>query len=68
MKYRFLKNHKETKVFKADSLFNKATNKPKFASKAKFREWCADTATDHVFYSLCEGDNPNIRISNEKSR
>ena len=65
MKYRFLKNHKETKVFKADSLFNKSTNKPKFASKAKFREWCADTATDHVFYSLCEGDNPNIRISNE---
>ena len=65
MKYRFIKNLKDTKTKKADSLYSKKVSKPKFASKAKYREWCAETTTDHVFYSLCEGDNPNVRISND---
>lgn len=63
MRYRFIKNHKDTKAHKADSLFSKKTSRPKFASKAKFRDWCADPTTDHIFYSLCEGDNANVRIS-----
>ena len=65
MRYRFIKNLKETKTNKADSLYSKKVSKPKFASKAKYREWCAETTTDHIFYSLCEGDNPNVRISND---
>jgi hypothetical protein len=64
MRYRFIKNHKETKANKLDSLFSIKSAKPKFASKAKFREWCGEPTTDHIFYSLCEGDNPNVRISN----
>ena len=33
--------------------------------KEKFREWCADSSTDHVFYSANVGINPGLRVSAE---
>ena len=65
MKYRYLTNLKSKKAIGADDISTKSKDKPKFKSKAKFREWCADIKTDHVFYSMCSGDNPALRISND---
>jgi hypothetical protein len=38
---------------------------PSFPTKAEYRAWCADSNTDHCFYSLAEGDNPSTRISDD---
>jgi hypothetical protein len=34
------------------------------STKEKFREWCADKATNHCFYSPVEGLNPHVRVTN----
>ncbi len=47
----------------ADPLTVHPPAKPAFASKAAFRDWCSKPETNHVFYSLCEGDAPTERIS-----
>ena len=66
MKYRYLQNLKSKKAKPSDDIFSVVgSNKPNFKSKAEFREWCSDTNTTHVFYSMCEGDNPNVRISSD---
>lgn len=62
MEYRYLKNLKSDKTYKFTDPLLIQKKKPKFANKAKFREWCADKDTDHVFYSMVEGDNPSLRI------
>lgn len=63
MNYRILKNLRETKATKETDLSTLNKKKPSFSSKAKFRDWCADSKTDHVFYSTVEGDNPSARVS-----
>ena len=63
MKYRILKNLRETRATKETDLSKLNKKKPSFSSKAEFREWCADSDTDHVFYSTVEGDNPSMRVS-----
>jgi hypothetical protein len=66
MKYRYLQNLKSKKAKPSDDIFSVVgSNKPNFKSKAEFREWCSDSNTAHVFYSMCEGDNPNVRISSD---
>lgn len=66
MKYRYLQNLKSKKTKASDDIFSVVgSNKPNFKSKAEFREWCSDSSTVHVFYSMCEGDNPNVRISSD---
>tara|TARA_R100001440_G_scaffold868_1_gene2883 strand:- start:3750 stop:5918 length:2169 start_codon:yes stop_codon:yes gene_type:complete len=62
MEYRYLKNLREKKVNKFTDPLSIQKKKPKFSDKAKFREWCANENTDHVFYSTVEGDNPSLRI------
>lgn len=64
MSYRYLKNLRETKAVKAQTLNNIQKQKPKFGSKADFRAWCSNADTDHVFYSMVEGSAPSKRISN----
>ena len=65
MQYRYLKNLKEQKAYKFTDPLQVQKKKPKFANKAKYREWCADNDTDHVFYSMVEGDNPNLRVQGD---
>jgi hypothetical protein len=66
MKYRYIENHKSKEAKGTDEIFSiVGADKPKFKTKAEFREWCGDSKTTHVFYSMCEGDNPNVRISSE---
>ena len=66
MKYRYLQNLKSKKAKPSDDIFSVVgSNKPNFKSKAEFREWCSATNKTHVFYSMCEGDNPNVRISSD---
>ena len=57
MKYRYLINLKSKKAIGADDISSIGKNKPKFKSKAKFREWCADIKTDHIFYSIFPRNN-----------
>ena len=38
---------------------------PQFKTKAKYREWCAKSDTDHAFLTGFEGINPNARIEGE---
>jgi hypothetical protein len=65
MKYRYLKNLRgqATKVFEDPAA--QTFSAPEFKSKADYRAWCAETSTDHCFYSLAEGDNPSVRISED---
>tara|TARA_Y100000996_G_scaffold246073_1_gene193473 strand:- start:4622 stop:6793 length:2172 start_codon:yes stop_codon:yes gene_type:complete len=65
MKYRYIKNLREKKTTKADDLSKIEKEKPEFKSKALYREWCADAETEHVFFNMCEGDNPSLRVSSE---
>ena len=63
MKYRYIKNLQEKKTNKTDDMSGLAKSKPSLKSKAHFKEWCGEKDTKYVFYTLCEGDNPNLRIS-----
>ena len=65
MSYRYLKNLREQKTVKADDLSTLNKKKPPFKSKGEFRDWCADSSTDHCFYSMVEGDNPSSRVTSE---
>jgi hypothetical protein len=65
MKYRYLSNLRSVSVKLADDLSILPYSAPVFPSKAKYREWCADSATDHCFYSMAEGDNPTVRIGED---
>tara|TARA_R100001198_G_scaffold97002_1_gene90772 strand:- start:5005 stop:7164 length:2160 start_codon:yes stop_codon:yes gene_type:complete len=65
MEYRYLKNLKDKKANKFTDPLSIQKKKPKFSDKAKFRAWCADEKTDHVFYSTVEGDNPSLRIQSD---
>jgi hypothetical protein len=61
-KYHYLKNNRAIAVTSSDSLDSLSKPLPVFDNKAEFREWCADENTDHCFYSMCEGDNPSLRV------
>jgi len=65
MSYRYIKNLRDTKCFKTSDPATLNKSKPKFTSKADFRAWCANSKTDHVFYSLVEGSAPSKRISTD---
>ena len=65
MKYRYIKNLTEKKISKADDISELACQKPKLESKAQFRTWCKDDDTEYIFYTLCEGDNPNVRVNKD---
>jgi hypothetical protein len=65
MRYRYLKNHRAVATTSIDDLSTLSLPKPNFDTKAQFRSWCADANTDHCFYSMAEGDNPNARISED---
>lgn len=36
-----------------------------FSDKRKFRSWCAQQSTDHLFLNFTEGLNPHLRVSKE---
>ena len=65
MKYRYLKNLRDNSAHYTSDLSKLKKQKPSFATKAEYREWCADSQTDHVFYSTIEGRAPSKRVSND---
>ena len=64
--FRYLKNLRDKKATKIEDIhkFN-LPPVPKFSSKPKYKEWCSDTKTDHVFITLQEGECPSERISSK---
>ena len=65
MQYRYLKNLRDQKAHKTTDLSKLKKTKPKFKSKSEFRDWCADSSTDHCFYSMVEGDSPSARVTGD---
>ena len=65
MKYRYIKNLTEKRTSKTDDISKLALPKPVCETKTHFRDWCKEKGTEYIFYTLCEGDNPNLRISND---
>jgi hypothetical protein len=65
MKYRYIKNLRDHTAHKTTDLSKLTKKKPPFKTKADYREWCAETTTNHVFYSTLEGRAPSKRISND---
>lgn len=66
MKYKYIKNLKDKRCKSTnDPSQIKLSDKPKFSTKANYREWCAKKDTDHCFYSLFEGLTPTSRIEGE---
>ena len=64
MHYRYLKNLREkVKVYKTSDLSTLNKKRPTFKSKSAYRDWCADSSTDHCFYSMVEGDSPSARVT-----
>ena len=61
--YFYRKNHKCKKVITCEDLSKIKNKRPDFSDKTKFKDWQSDVNTDHVFYSLCEGDSPSERIT-----
>jgi len=62
----YLKNHLETVVTKSSTEpwnMTSPTGVPAGITKKKFREWCADSKTDHLFFSAAEAVNPGVRAS-----
>lgn len=60
---RYLKNLKDRSAHEFAGPLPPVFNRPQFATKAEFRDWCAEPSTDHCFYSFNEGDTPGLRIS-----
>ena len=65
MTYRYLRNLRDSKAEKSSKIHGLQLSKPKFKSKADYREWCSKATTDHVFYSCVEGRAPSKRVSND---
>jgi hypothetical protein len=66
MQYRYLKNLREqVKLYKSSDLSKLKKTKPKFKTKSQFRDWCADSKTDHCFYTMVEGDSPSARVTGD---
>ena len=65
MKYRYLKNLRDNTAHFTADISKIKKQKPKFSTKAKYRDWCADAQTDHIFYSTVEGRAPSKRVSND---
>lgn len=64
-KYYYIPNHRSAEVTAADDLSQLKLSTPTFKSKAAFRDYCAAPTTKHCFYTLAEGDNPHMRISED---
>lgn len=65
MKYRYLKNLRDNSAHFTADISKIKKQKPKFSNKAEYRDWCADSQTDHIFYSTVEGRAPSKRITND---
>jgi len=65
MTYRYITNLRDSSAKKSNDLSKLPTGKPKFKSKAAYREWCSDNKTNHVFYSCVEGRAPAKRVSGD---
>ncbi len=65
MTYRYIENLRSSAARKSADLSKINSPIPKFASKAEYRAWCADTKTKHVFYSTIEGRAPSKRVSTD---
>jgi len=63
--YRYIKNLRDNKTQKTNDLSLIKKVKPKFSKKADYRSWCANKTTDHVFYSMVEGDAPSERVAGD---
>jgi len=63
--YRYIKNLRDNKTQKSNDLSLIKKVKPKFRKKADYRAWCANKTTDHVFYSMVEGDAPSERVAGD---
>lgn len=66
MKYKYISNLKAKSCKSTDDPSQiKTSGVPKFPTKAAYREWCANSKTEHCFYSLFEGITPSSRIEGE---
>ena len=65
MSYRSIKNLRATAVWATEEPPVAPHPVPTFPNKPAYRAWCADNNTDHVFYTLAEGDNPSARIGED---
>lgn len=65
MKYFYVKNLSDVRVFESPDISQQPFNRPPFKSKADFRKWCASSDTDHCFYTICEGTNPTSRVNED---
>ena len=59
--FRYAKNLRTEKLSVLDDPTAFVSNAPNIP-KEEFRKWCADINTDHCFYTMVEGTNPNIRV------
>ncbi len=64
-KYHYIPNHRSAEITTAESLHDKSFRVPEIKSKSKFRDYCASASTNHCFFNLAEGDNPNLRINED---
>ena len=65
MRFRYIKNHKDHVATKCESIADLDLETPKFKNKVEFLAWSKKDDTNYAFFSLCEGDNPNLRITSD---
>jgi hypothetical protein len=65
MSFRYIKNHKDHLATKCESIADLDLKTPEFKNKVEFLTWCGQKDTNYAFFSLCEGDSPNLRVTKE---
>jgi hypothetical protein len=65
MKYYYIKNLRSRDVTTTPDISKEKSTTPSFTIKPKYRTWCANENTDHVFYSTVEGCQASERVAHD---
>ena len=62
----YIKNHSSSELHRADlATLPSLSSHPHFETKAEFADWCHNSKTDHVFYTMVQPENSSMRSSGQ---
>jgi hypothetical protein len=62
----YIKNHSSSELYRADlATLPSLSSHPHFATKAEFADWCHNSKTDHVFYTMVQPEYSSMRSSGQ---
>lgn len=62
----YIKNHSSSELHQVDlATLPSLSSHPHFATKAEFADWCHNSKTDHVFYTMVQPEYSSMRSSGQ---